>query len=143
MTLYHKSFDPMDGHRHWCLKESFVKAVGKGIGFSLQRLDFHVASDSNISIGEVDSGSSLYIDNVLARGWLFEETMVDEEHCVAVATECHRTPQQTVKDNRLFQEIQFEKIETKFEEITPEMNLTFWDEFEIKKYKPTKVLLME
>ncbi len=30
-------------YRHWCLKESFVKADGGGLGWNLQRLNFVVS----------------------------------------------------------------------------------------------------
>ncbi|KAJ8368060.1 hypothetical protein SKAU_G00080880 [Synaphobranchus kaupii] len=30
-------------HRHWALKESFIKAIGTGLGFNLQRVEFHIS----------------------------------------------------------------------------------------------------
>lgn len=73
-------------YRHWCLKESFVKAIGKGIGYSLQRLSFNVDSKHDIRPGALRDQTSLDIDNASASNWHFEETMIDENHCVAIAT---------------------------------------------------------
>eukprot|EP00058_Branchiostoma_floridae_P026098 XP_002611588.1 hypothetical protein BRAFLDRAFT_63764 [Branchiostoma floridae] len=36
-------------YRHWCLKESYVKALGVGIGFELQRIDFHLKTPQPVS----------------------------------------------------------------------------------------------
>ena len=48
--------------RYWCLKEAFVKAIGAGLGFGLQRLEFHHSNWTSISV---------YIDGVKSRDWRF------------------------------------------------------------------------
>ncbi|XP_014673350.1 PREDICTED: L-aminoadipate-semialdehyde dehydrogenase-phosphopantetheinyl transferase-like [Priapulus caudatus] len=39
-------------YRLWCLKESYIKAVGIGIGFELKRMEFHIYSPE-VPIGQV------------------------------------------------------------------------------------------
>lgn len=66
-----------------CLKESYVKALGVGIGFSLQRLDFHTHTDT--IPGQVITDTRLYLDGHCLDDWQLQETMLDDSHCVAVA----------------------------------------------------------
>lgn len=73
-------------YRHWCLKESFVKAIGKGIGYSLQKLSFNIDPRCDTKLGELHDKTTLDIHCQKAQDWYFEETMIDCHHCVAVAT---------------------------------------------------------
>ncbi|CAF0739161.1 unnamed protein product [Didymodactylos carnosus] len=51
-------------HRLWCLKESYVKMFGQGIGFELLRLDFNVKSLFNESDrNQILSDTIVSIDN--------------------------------------------------------------------------------
>lgn len=68
-------------YRHWCLKESYVKAVGVGIGMNLLSLDFNV--DQPLS--GIITSTQLQIDGKLEAPWRFEEQLLDDEHCVCVA----------------------------------------------------------
>lgn len=69
--------------RHWALKESYVKALGVGITVDLGRIDFRTNSLLRESL--VTTDTDLYID-AIKQNWLFEETLLDSRHCVAVAT---------------------------------------------------------
>lgn len=71
-------------YRFWCLKESYVKALGVGIGFEVGRLHFHIKE--NLSASHPTSSSTVSVDDVPENGWTFEEMMLDDFHCVAVAT---------------------------------------------------------
>ncbi len=64
-------------YRFWCLKESFVKAIGTGLGWDLQRLSFQLGSDKLCENSEVETGSQLYVDGRLAENWIFEELLLD------------------------------------------------------------------
>ena len=66
-----------------CLKESYVKAIGVGIGFSLQRIEFHIYSDLDRKRYTTDT--RVHIDGSVQENWRFEETMLDDTHCVATA----------------------------------------------------------
>uniref|UniRef100_A0A0E0BNK2 holo-[acyl-carrier-protein] synthase n=1 Tax=Oryza glumipatula TaxID=40148 RepID=A0A0E0BNK2_9ORYZ len=63
-------------YRYWCLKEAFVKATGAGVGFGLQRLEFHHMNWTNIS---------LCIDGEEARKWMFWLFKIDEMHLASIA----------------------------------------------------------
>lgn len=68
--------------RHWALKESYVKALGVGIVVDLRSMDFR--TNSELSDNTVTTDTVLYIDGI-KQNWLFEETLLDSRHCVAVA----------------------------------------------------------
>ncbi|PNF14524.1 L-aminoadipate-semialdehyde dehydrogenase-phosphopantetheinyl transferase [Cryptotermes secundus] len=70
--------------RHWCLKESYVKATGTGITVDLQKISFRIRTD-NLEVGEVVTDTELYLNGTRLEDWKFEETLLDESHCVAVA----------------------------------------------------------
>ncbi|XP_052136140.1 uncharacterized protein LOC127754606 isoform X2 [Oryza glaberrima] len=63
-------------YRYWCLKEAFVKATGTGVGFGLQRLEFHHMNWTNIS---------LRIDGEEDRKWRFWLFKIDEMHLASIA----------------------------------------------------------
>lgn len=69
-------------YRNWCLKESYVKAVGVGIGINLQALDFVILQP----LHGVVTSTTLKIENVADDAWYFEEQLIDEKHCVCVAS---------------------------------------------------------
>ncbi|XP_039770860.1 L-aminoadipate-semialdehyde dehydrogenase-phosphopantetheinyl transferase [Ornithorhynchus anatinus] len=71
-------------YRHWALKESFIKAIGIGIGFKLQRIEFNV-SPLHLEVGKVYSDTTMCLDGEEEEGWTFEETRLDKYHHVAVA----------------------------------------------------------
>lgn len=68
-------------YRHWCLKESYVKAVGVGIGMNLLSLDFNVTQP----LTGIVTSTLLEINGKPEDSWKFEEQLLDEEHCVCVA----------------------------------------------------------
>ena len=70
--------------RLWCLKESFVKAEGVGIGFELTRIKFECPT-LLINSSQIITNTNVYVDDKLLDDWKFEETLLDEDHCVAVA----------------------------------------------------------
>ncbi|KFO25648.1 L-aminoadipate-semialdehyde dehydrogenase-phosphopantetheinyl transferase [Fukomys damarensis] len=71
-------------YRNWALKESFIKAIGVGLGFELQRLEFDI-SPLNLEIGQVYKETRLFLDGEEEKEWVFEESKIDEHHFVAVA----------------------------------------------------------
>ena len=64
-------------YRFWALKESYIKGIGSGLGFNLQRANFIFDDGENKAVVE--------IDGVLDKDWEFEMLELDEMHCVAVA----------------------------------------------------------
>lgn len=53
------------------LKESFIKAIGVGLGFELQRLEFDM-SPLNLDIGQVYKETRLFLDGKEEKEWAFE-----------------------------------------------------------------------
>lgn len=70
-------------YRHWALKESFIKAIGTGLGFDLQRVEFHI-SPNQMGEGQVYRQTRMYLDNE-EEEWTFEESLLDKDHHAAVA----------------------------------------------------------
>ena len=70
--------------RHWCLKESYVKATGTGIVVDLQKISFKIKT-SDLRIDAVVTDTELYINGTHLEDWNFEESLLDENHCVTVA----------------------------------------------------------
>lgn len=69
-------------YRHWCLKESYVKAIGVGITINLQSIDFTVCDDDLTS---VVTSTKLRVNGALQNDWRFEEQLLDDKHCACVA----------------------------------------------------------
>lgn len=53
------------------MKESFIKAIGVGLGFELQRLEFDI-SPLNLDIGQVYKETRLFLDGEEEKEWAFE-----------------------------------------------------------------------
>ncbi|XP_007902633.2 L-aminoadipate-semialdehyde dehydrogenase-phosphopantetheinyl transferase [Callorhinchus milii] len=71
-------------YRYWALKESFIKAIGVGVTFNLQRIEYHV-SPLQLREGQVFRETRMFLDEEEEDAWSFEETMLDGRHHVAVA----------------------------------------------------------
>ncbi|XP_078435132.1 uncharacterized protein LOC144706106 isoform X2 [Wolffia australiana] len=62
--------------RYWSLKEAYVKALGIGLGFKFNRLEFHHSSWNDIS---------LHVDGVESKNWEFGQFDLVEKHTVSIA----------------------------------------------------------
>jgi len=65
--------------RHWTLKEAYIKAVGIGLGFELQRAEFTL--DNN----EKATSATIRIDGKEEPKWKFDLDYLDSKHVVACA----------------------------------------------------------
>ncbi|CAG8504223.1 2538_t:CDS:2 [Diversispora eburnea] len=77
-------------YRYWCLKESYVKAIGIGLALDLKSIEFHLSDDenNNLEFGNIkilNTKTSLYINNKLSPQWKFEESYLDELHLVGIS----------------------------------------------------------
>lgn len=72
-------------YRLWCLKESYVKNIGFGITVPLQEISFSIKT-RKMNVGEMISDTVLYERKNLKHDWVFEETLLDEAHAVAVSS---------------------------------------------------------
>ena len=103
-------------HRCWALKESFVKAEGVGIGFSLQRASFSCRPAELPADGAV-SGTILHVDGAIESRYRFEESLLDSEHLVSVAV---RAGQPTAGPPPTFEELTAAQLMDSAEYLTPE-----------------------
>ncbi|KAK9162751.1 hypothetical protein Syun_003653 [Stephania yunnanensis] len=63
-------------YRYWCLKEAFIKAIGAGLGYDLERLEFHHTNWTDIYC---------LIDGHKSEEWQFWLSELGEGHWVSVA----------------------------------------------------------
>lgn len=94
-------------YRLWSLKESFVKAEGVGLGINLQRLNF-VCKTQEVQEGSITKDTKLYFDGRLLSDWIFQETLLNGNHCVCTAIYCedrNRLPEDTLFRTLTFQEL--------------------------------------
>lgn len=69
--------------RNWSLKESYVKAIGVGITINLQDISFKI-NTNRLSVNNIITDTELFVRGK-KEPWLFEETMLDDNHCVTTA----------------------------------------------------------
>lgn len=62
--------------RYWCLKEAFVKALGTGVGYKLDYVEFHHKDWTDIYVK---------VDGDVLKDWKFWLFELNERHRVAVA----------------------------------------------------------
>lgn len=75
INSYHNPLESF--YQHWCLKEGYIKAVGIGLGFELQRAEFTINFETNTA--------TIAIDRVKRDNWHFELHHIDALHVAAVA----------------------------------------------------------
>jgi len=66
-------------HRHWCMKEAYIKALGIGLGFDLHRVEFHYHED--LIWGDI---AYVYIDGIYQARWQFFLHKLDSDHWVSL-----------------------------------------------------------
>lgn len=94
--------------RNWCLKEAFTKNIGIGILTNLQRINFTI-NTTGLSKTQVLVDSTVHTDDGDCSNWIFEESLLDDQHCVAVAIQNPSTSY-LQGDKLLFQQINFAKL---------------------------------
>lgn len=92
-------------YRHWALKESYVKALGVGVVVDLKSIDFR--TNSELSEDSIATDTILYIDGI-KQDWSFEETLLDSQHCVAVALQ--ENDDSLRLRNTMFEIVNFDKL---------------------------------
>ncbi|XP_019886643.2 L-aminoadipate-semialdehyde dehydrogenase-phosphopantetheinyl transferase [Ooceraea biroi] len=95
-------------YRHWALKESYVKALGVGITVDLRKIDFR--TNSSLREGLITTDTDLYTD-AIQQDWLFEETLLDSQHCVAVAIS-RENENRSSSRNVMFETLDYDKLMT-------------------------------
>lgn len=95
--------------RHWCLKESYVKNIGTGITVDLSKLNFITHTDQLAPNGRVVIDTKLVASEQLLNNFIFEESLIDNEHCAAVALQSDSSISEP-HDPVAFQFVEFEQL---------------------------------
>lgn len=95
--------------RHWCLKESYVKNIGVGITVDLQQISFSVGAPV-LSHTKPVTDASLTVNGMPVEHWVFEESRLGDDHCVAVALNYARPTEQQHVVATPFELIDFERL---------------------------------
>ena len=122
--------------RLWCLKESYVKAIGTGIVCDLSTLSFSCKTFS-LKNGEITTDTKLYKNGIHQNNWKFEESFLNSNHCAAVALEMKNVEDtMNAVDPKKFDIISFEEL---MKNCKPFQNLdeeeSFWQIFTSKSEK--------
>ena len=127
-----KDKQTMNFCRHWALKESYVKALGVGITMELSKIDFHVKSDLKENF--VINDTELYIDNV-KKDWIFEESLIDSDHCVSVGLEKNKYNFNISNNDLLFKHIDSNNL---LENVVPSLkeDMDYCKKYFMKDEKP-------
>ncbi|XP_034081526.1 L-aminoadipate-semialdehyde dehydrogenase-phosphopantetheinyl transferase isoform X2 [Gymnodraco acuticeps] len=82
-------------YRHWALKESFIKAIGTGLGFNLQRVEFHLAPEP-LTQKHVLRQTKMHLDEEEEEDWIFESRFLSPPYsppCICpLYSPSHRPP---------------------------------------------------
>ena len=115
--------------RFWCLKESFIKAEGTGLGIDLQSLSFNLKSP--LKSGQVTTDTEFKRDGSLTN-WSFQEYLIDNLHCSAV---CFNSELDNCDNTRspFIEIVDFGDIASDLLKLDPDINDTDeWEEFQNK-----------
>ncbi|EDV19319.1 uncharacterized protein TRIADDRAFT_33740 [Trichoplax adhaerens] len=126
-------------YRHWCLKESYVKALGIGIANDLRAFEFHPQEDDVPEKG-VLTNTTLYVDGKLQEKWIFEESKVNKKHLVAVALR----PRDSIDDSstNTKENIAAPLVTLSFQDLVSSavpfnvVDDNYWNKFSVKSEKP-------
>ncbi|CAM9434623.1 unnamed protein product, partial [Ectocarpus fasciculatus] len=71
---------------NWSMKEAFIKAIGTGLYYELETIEFVIVYDSPRTGGEVRGTAQVWLNKVLQPKWSFAFCSLNETHIVSVAT---------------------------------------------------------
>lgn len=91
--------------RNWCLKESYAKNMGLQIRENLQEIEFSINTNL-LWINKIVTDTTLTEDCEEMNNWIFEESLIDLDHCVAVAV---KNPMDSHKSH-IFDMVTFDDI---------------------------------
>nr|XP_057936330.1 L-aminoadipate-semialdehyde dehydrogenase-phosphopantetheinyl transferase [Doryrhamphus excisus] len=128
-------------YRHWALKESFIKAIGTGLAFNLQRAEFHLSSEL-LTETSVLRQTRMHLDEEEEEDWVFEECLLDLEHHVAVALGPIKTPPSMHSTSSLptpvaFTQLSFTDLIASASPLTEE-DPAYWVSFQMKTEAPLR-----
>ncbi|XP_030008913.1 L-aminoadipate-semialdehyde dehydrogenase-phosphopantetheinyl transferase [Sphaeramia orbicularis] len=124
-------------YRHWTLKESFIKAIGTGLGFNLQRIEFHLPSEP-VTQDQVLHQTKMHLDGEEEEDWIFEESLLDADHHVAVALGRDSGPfPASLPPPSTFTLLSFSDLTASASPLTEE-DPSYWESFRMKAGAPQR-----
>lgn len=105
--------------RTWCLKESYTKTTGIGITADLRSIDFTCRSPvDRVDAVPVTDTIVCVAGESIRSDWRFEESLLDEDHCVCVALQREGGQQDDAAIP--FEMIEFDELMTNAERLLEE-----------------------
>ena len=75
---------------YWAMKEAFIKAIGQGLGFKLQTIDFTIVPSSSQGRKIVSGSAVMTMNGIVRHDWRFRYHALDDRHVLAVSWgPCH------------------------------------------------------
>jgi len=123
--------------RLWCLKESFIKAEGTGLGIDLQSVSFKL-NTSDLS-KNVTRDTQFYLNGQRDTSMHFDEFLIDDGHCCAVCYTQNHGNNPVSWDNQGVDTISFDDVATGLCAIEPLIDKDFeWklheDQIKVKPF---------
>ncbi|CAD5121997.1 DgyrCDS10450 [Dimorphilus gyrociliatus] len=117
-------------YRLWCLKESYVKAVGVGITIPLHEIEFSTPV-KRLSTKRVVGDTKFFIKGSLKDQWTFEESKLDINHVACVATVGNERVSNKSLHQAKFSEVNFDDVVEELENCNDELNdeEIYWEKF--------------
>ncbi|KAI1299804.1 L-aminoadipate-semialdehyde dehydrogenase-phosphopantetheinyl transferase [Halotydeus destructor] len=121
--------------RLWTLKEAYVKAEGFGITVDLQSVSFDCVT-KHINPNTVAVDTRLTVDGQLLSNWVFEESRLDDQHCVSVAL--HDDSISSLGDHvgQQFSKLSYEELIQGAEPLSESILETDWTDYDSKQESP-------
>lgn len=126
-------------YRHWALKESFIKAMGTGLGFNLQKVEFHLSPEP-LTQGRALRRTRMHLDEEQEEDWIFEESLLDADHHIAVAlgpTDKPWSAPQSPLPPTTFTLLSFSELIASASPLTEE-DPSYWESFRMKAEAPQR-----
>lgn len=108
--------------RNWALKESYTKALSIGVSADLNKLNFKIQSE--LQENQITRDTYLYINDE-KQDYTFEETLIDKDHCVAVALDYTNSYSKSSICDNFFKVLNFQQImEKSVPRLSPDLEYT-------------------
>ncbi|KAG0248430.1 hypothetical protein BG011_000094, partial [Mortierella polycephala] len=99
-------------YRMWCLKEAMVKSLGIGIDFNLKSFEF-VIQDTEEGTEPILTTTLRILEPSsmhLKDGWCFEEALLDNDHCYAIAARVETEDNDSVMDGTEIMQFDWQRL---------------------------------
>jgi phosphopantetheinyl transferase len=127
--IYESSDQMHTFYRLWCFKEGFIKNIGMGLIFELNRIETKFASPI-IQIDEIVQNTEVFVDDKKSIDYDFDEQIVLKNHIITVCKFGIKKEQES-SEELIFKEIKIDEILENIIEINV-VNELYWLDFTLK-----------